>query len=50
MLRVVRVVSSAQTGGARLIDSVMLAQSEANKPLLATLEVSTYYRIRANGS
>jgi hypothetical protein len=33
-----------------IIDSVMLAQSEANKPLLATLEVSTYYRIRANGS
>jgi hypothetical protein len=33
-----------------IIDSVVLAQSEAAKPLVATLEVSTYYRTRANGS
>jgi hypothetical protein len=33
-----------------IIDSVTLAQPEAGKPLLATLEVSTYYRTRANGS
>ena len=33
-----------------IIDSVTLAQSEAARPLLATLEVSTYYRTRANGS
>jgi hypothetical protein len=33
-----------------IIDSVSLAQAEAGKPLLATLEVSTYYRTKANGS
>ena len=33
-----------------IIDSVTLAQAEAAKPLVATLEVSTYYRTRANGS
>lgn len=33
-----------------IIDSVVLAQSEAAKALAATLEVSTYYRTRTNGS
>jgi hypothetical protein len=33
-----------------IIDSVSLAQSEAGKPLVATLEMSTYYRTRTNGS
>jgi hypothetical protein len=33
-----------------IIDSVTLSQSEAAKALLATLEVSTYYRTRANGN
>ena len=33
-----------------IIDSVNLTQSEAARPLLATLEVSTYYRTRANGN
>ena len=33
-----------------IIDSVTLTQSEAARPLLATLEVSTYYRTRPNGS
>ena len=33
-----------------IIDSVTLTQSEAERPLLATLEVSTYYRTRTNGS
>ena len=33
-----------------IIDSVTLTQTEAAKPLLATLEVSTYYRTRTNGS
>jgi hypothetical protein len=33
-----------------IIDSVSLAQAEAGKPLVATLEVSTYYRTKANGS
>ena len=33
-----------------IIDSAMLAQSEVAKALTATLEVSTYYRTRANGS
>ena len=33
-----------------IIDGVTLAQGEVGKPLTLTLEVSTYYRIRANGS
>ena len=33
-----------------IIDSVTLTQSEADRPLVATLEVSTYYRTRTNGS
>ncbi|MEO8259813.1 MAG: hypothetical protein ABI868_20880 [Acidobacteriota bacterium] len=33
-----------------IIDSVSLAQADTAKPLLATLEVSTYYRTRTNGS
>jgi hypothetical protein len=33
-----------------IIDSVALSQLELGKPQLLTLEVSTYYRIRANGT
>jgi hypothetical protein len=33
-----------------IIDSVTLAQPDAAQPLTATLEVSTYYRTRANGA
>jgi hypothetical protein len=32
-----------------IIDDVMLSQSEAGKPLLLTLQLSTYYRLGANG-
>jgi hypothetical protein len=33
-----------------IIDGVTLGQSDATKPLTATLEVSTYFRVRANGA
>jgi Tfp pilus assembly protein PilO len=33
-----------------IIDGVTLAQAEANKPLTLTLELSTYYRLGANGT
>jgi hypothetical protein len=33
-----------------IIDEVSLAQIEANKPLTLTLELSTYYRLGANGT
>jgi hypothetical protein len=33
-----------------IIDNVTLAQSEPTKPLLFTLELSTYYRLDANGN
>lgn len=33
-----------------ILDAVMLAQAEANKPLTLTLELSTYYRLGANGT
>jgi hypothetical protein len=33
-----------------IVDDVSLAQTEQNKPLTLTLEVSTYYRVGANGA
>jgi hypothetical protein len=33
-----------------IIDGVTLAQAEANKPLVLTLELSTYYRLGADGT
>jgi hypothetical protein len=33
-----------------IVDDLALTQSEANKPLTLTLEVSTYYRLGANGA
>ena len=33
-----------------IIDDVTLSQGEANKPLTLTLELSTYYRLSANGA
>ena len=33
-----------------IIDDVALTQAEANKPLTLTLELSTYYRLGANGT
>jgi hypothetical protein len=33
-----------------IIDDVSIAQTEANKPLSVTLELSTYYRLGANGT
>jgi hypothetical protein len=33
-----------------IIDDVQIAQTEANKPLSVTLELSTYYRLGANGT
>ena len=33
-----------------IVDDVTLTQTEANKPLTLTLEVSTYYRLGANGA
>jgi Type II secretion system (T2SS), protein M subtype b len=33
-----------------IIDDVSIAQTEANRPLSLTLELSTYYRLGANGS
>ena len=33
-----------------IVDDVSLAQSEATRPLTLTLEVSTYYRVGANGA
>jgi hypothetical protein len=33
-----------------IIDDVSIAQTEPNKPLSLTLELSTYYRLGANGS
>ena len=33
-----------------IIDSVAIAQSDVGKPLTLTLEVSTYYRTKANGT
>ena len=33
-----------------IVDDVALTQPEANKPLTLTLEVSTYYRVGANGA
>jgi Tfp pilus assembly protein PilO len=33
-----------------IIDDVSLAQAEADKPLMLTLELSTYYRLGANGT
>ena len=33
-----------------IVDDVALAQSETSKPLTLTLEVSTYYRVGANGT
>ena len=33
-----------------IIDDVTLSQDEANKPLTLTLELSTYYRVAANGT
>ena len=33
-----------------IIDDVTLSEGEANKPLTLTLELSTYYRLGANGS
>jgi pyruvate/2-oxoglutarate dehydrogenase complex dihydrolipoamide acyltransferase (E2) component len=33
-----------------IIDDVTLAQDEANKPLLLTLDLSTYYRLESNGN
>ena len=33
-----------------IIDSITLAQGEANKPLTLTMELSTYYRLGANGT
>jgi len=33
-----------------IIDDLTLSESEANKPLNLTLELSTYYRLGANGT
>lgn len=33
-----------------IIDDVALAQSDVSKPLTLTLQLSTYYRLRANGT
>src|SRR5712692_1175116 len=33
-----------------IIDDVSLVQAEANKPLTLTLELSTYYRLGADGT
>jgi hypothetical protein len=33
-----------------IIDGMSLAQAEANKPLALTLELSTYYRLGADGT
>jgi hypothetical protein len=33
-----------------IVDDVSIAQPEANKPLTLTLDVSTYYRLSANGA
>jgi len=33
-----------------ILDDVSVTQSEANKPLTLTLDVSTYYRVGANGA
>ena len=33
-----------------IIDNVTLSQAETSKPLALTLELSTYYRLRANGN
>ena len=33
-----------------IIDDLTLSESEANKPLSLTLELSTYYRLGANGT
>jgi hypothetical protein len=33
-----------------IVDDVTLTQAETNKPLTLTLEVSTYYRLGANGA
>ena len=32
------------------VDDLTLSESEANKPLNLTLELSTYYRLGANGT
>jgi hypothetical protein len=33
-----------------IIDDISIAQTEANRPLSLTLELSTYYRLGANGT
>jgi len=33
-----------------IIDDVTLAQDDPGKPLLLTLELSTYYRLESNGN
>ena len=33
-----------------IVDDVGVTQPEANKPLTLTLDVSTYYRLGANGA
>ena len=33
-----------------IIDDLTLSEGEANKPLSLTLELSTYYRLGANGT